>query len=162
MKTVATLGTRRVPKGYWNGTINIFKSRLEVYLVNTSVVLVLFGYSKGARKVSEKCIKGTPALLRRCLQGTRLSITAQDYFSWITSHRQAQFLADLYLSWSTMPRFVLTTHMTERAVALWLALWCWSSESEATVGSTPDRESVKDRFQFFWDTVCTNTVALVS
>ena len=86
----------------------------------------------------------------------------RDYFSWITSRRQAQFLADLYLSWSTMPRFVLTTHMTERAVAQWLALWCWSSESEATVGSTPDRESVKDRFQFFWDTVCTNTVALVS
>ena len=44
------------------------------------------------------CIKGTPAVLRRCLQGTRLSITARDYFSWITSRRQAQFLADLYLS----------------------------------------------------------------
>ena len=86
----------------------------------------------------------------------------RDYFSWITSRRQAQFLTDLYLSWSTMPRFVLKIHMTERAVAQWSALWCWSSESEATVGSTPDRESVKDHFQFFWDTVCTNTVALVS
>ena len=51
------------------------------YTVNTCVVLVLFGYSKGARKVSGKCIKGTPAVLRRCLQGTRLSITARDYFS---------------------------------------------------------------------------------
>ena len=91
-----------------------------MHLVNTSVVPVLFGYSKGARKVSGKCIKGTPAVLRRCLQGTRLSITARDYFSWITSRRQAQFLVDL--SWSTMPRFVLTTHMTERAVAQWLAL----------------------------------------
>ena len=68
------------------------------YTVNTSVVLVLFGYSKGARKVSGNGIKGTPAVLRRCLQGTRLSITARDYFSWITSRRQAQFLADLYLS----------------------------------------------------------------
>ena len=58
---VATLGTRRVLKRYRNGTINICKSRLEVHLVNTSVVLVLFGYSKGARKVSGKCIKGTPA-----------------------------------------------------------------------------------------------------
>ena len=63
--------------------------------MNTSVVLVLFGYSKGARKVSGKCIKGTPGVLRMCLQGTRLSITARDYFSWITSRRQAQFLADL-------------------------------------------------------------------
>ena len=34
------------------------------YTVNTSVVLVLFGYSKGARKVSGKCIKGTHAVLR--------------------------------------------------------------------------------------------------
>jgi len=50
------------------------------YTVNTSVVLVLFGYSKGARKVSAKCIKGTPAVLRGYLQGTRLSITAPDYF----------------------------------------------------------------------------------
>ena len=30
------------------------------YTVNTSVVLVLFGYSKGARKVYGKCIKSTP------------------------------------------------------------------------------------------------------
>ena len=67
-------------------------------IVNTSVVLVLLGYSKGARKVSGKCTKGTPAVLRRCLQGTRLSVTARDYFSWITSRRQAQFLADVYLS----------------------------------------------------------------
>ena len=66
--------------------------------MNTSVVLVLFGYAKGGRKVSGKCIKGTPEVLRRCLQGTRLSITARNYFSWITSRRQAQFLADLYLS----------------------------------------------------------------
>ena len=95
---VATLGTRRVLKRYRNSTINICKSRLEVHLVNTSVVLVLFGYSKGARKVSGKCIKGTPAVLRGCLQVTRLLITARDYFSWITSRRQAQFLADLYLS----------------------------------------------------------------
>ena len=50
------------------------------YTVNTSLVLVLFGYSKGARKVSGKCIKGTPAVLRGYLQGTRLSITAPDYF----------------------------------------------------------------------------------
>ena len=55
------------------------------YTVNTSVVLVLFGYSKGSRKVSGKCIKGTPAVLRGCLQGTRLSITAREYFSWFTS-----------------------------------------------------------------------------
>ena len=68
------------------------------YTVNTCVVLVLFGYSKGARKVSGKCIRSTTAVLRGCLQGTRLSITARDYFSWITSRRQAQFLADLYLS----------------------------------------------------------------
>ena len=68
------------------------------YTVNTSVVLVLFGYSKGARKVSGKCMKGTHAVLRGCLQGTRLSITARDYFSWITSRRHAQFLANLYLS----------------------------------------------------------------
>ena len=68
------------------------------YTVNTSVVLVLSGYSKGARKVSGKGIKGTPAVHRRCLQGTRLSITACNYFSWITSRRQAHFLADLYLS----------------------------------------------------------------
>ena len=68
------------------------------YTVNTSVVLVLFGYSKGARKVYGKCIKGTPAVFRGCLQGTRLSIIARDCFSWITSSRQAQFLADLYLS----------------------------------------------------------------
>ena len=45
------------------------------HFLNTSVVLVLFGYSKGAQKVSGKCIKGTPGVLRRCLQGTRLSIT---------------------------------------------------------------------------------------
>ena len=45
------------------------------HFLNTSVVLVLFGYSKGARKVSGKCIKGTPSVLRRCLQDTRLSIT---------------------------------------------------------------------------------------
>ena len=95
---VATLGTRRVLKRYRNSTINICKSRLEVHFVNTSVVLVLFGYSKGARKVSGKCIKGTPAVLRGCLQVTRLSITARDYFSWITSRRQAQLLDDMYLS----------------------------------------------------------------
>ena len=47
----------------------------------TSVVLVVFGYSKGARKVSGKCIKGTPAVLRGCLHGTRLLIAARDYFS---------------------------------------------------------------------------------
>ena len=64
-------------------------------IVNTSVVLVLLGYSKGARKVSGKCIKGTPAVLRRCLQSTRPSVTPRDYFSWITSRRQAQFLTDL-------------------------------------------------------------------
>ena len=68
------------------------------YTVNSSVVLVLYGYSKGAGKVSGKCIKGTPAVLRGCLQGTGLSITARDYFSWITSRRQGQLLADLYLS----------------------------------------------------------------
>ena len=68
------------------------------HTLNTSVVLVLFGYSKGAQKVSGKCIKGTPAVLRGCLQGIRLSIAARDNFSWITSRRQAQFLADLYLS----------------------------------------------------------------
>ena len=68
------------------------------YTVNTSVVIVLFGYSKGARKVSGKCMKGTPAAHRGCLQGTRLSITACDYFSWITSRKHMQFLADLYLS----------------------------------------------------------------
>ena len=73
------------------------------YTVNTSVVLLLFGCSQGARKVSEKCIKGTPAVLRGCLQGTTLSITAPDYFSWITSPRQAQFLADLYLSFDHAP-----------------------------------------------------------
>ena len=32
---VATLGTKRVPKRYQNGTINICKSRLEVHLANT-------------------------------------------------------------------------------------------------------------------------------
>ena len=32
------------------------------YTLNTSVVIVLFGHSKGARKVSVKCIKGTPAV----------------------------------------------------------------------------------------------------
>ena len=68
------------------------------HTLKTSVVVVLFGYSKGARTVSGKCIKGMPEVLRRCLQGTRLSVTTRDYFSWITSHRQAQFLADLYLS----------------------------------------------------------------
>ena len=68
------------------------------YTMNTSVVLVPSGYSKRARKVFGMCIKGTPAVLRWCLQGTRLSITARDYFSWITSRRQTQFLADLYLS----------------------------------------------------------------
>ena len=47
---VETLGTRRVPKRYRNGTINICKSKLEVHFVNTSVVFVLFGYSKDARK----------------------------------------------------------------------------------------------------------------
>ena len=50
------------------------------YTVNISVILVLFGYSKGGRKVSGKCIKGTPAIPRWCLQGTRLSIAARDYF----------------------------------------------------------------------------------
>ena len=68
------------------------------YTVNTSAVLVLFGYSKGSRKVSGKCIQGTPAVLRGCLHGTRLSITARDYFSYTTSRIQAHFLADLYLS----------------------------------------------------------------
>ena len=62
----ATLGTRRIRKRYQYGTINICKSRLEVHLantfLNTSVVLVLFGYSKGAQKVSGKCIKGTPGV----------------------------------------------------------------------------------------------------
>ena len=51
------------------------------YTMNTSVVLVLFGYSKGDRKVSGKCIQGTPAVLRGCLHGTRLLIAARDYFS---------------------------------------------------------------------------------
>ena len=73
---------------------NMYKAAPPECIVNTSVVLVLLGYSKGAPKVSGKCIKGTPAVLR-CLQGTRLSITPRDYFSWITSRRQAQFLADL-------------------------------------------------------------------
>ena len=50
------------------------------YISNTSVFLVLFGYSKGARKVSGKYIKGTPGVLRGCLQGIRLSITARDVF----------------------------------------------------------------------------------
>ena len=69
------------------------------HTLNTSVVLVLLGYSKGAQKVSGKCIKGTPAVLRGCLQGTKLSIAARFFFfSWITSRRQAQFLADLHLS----------------------------------------------------------------
>ena len=89
------------------------------YTVNTSVVLVLFGYSKGARKVSGKCIKGKPAVLRGCLQGTRLSVTARDYFSWIASPRQAQFLAVLVLI-----DHALTAYMTERAVAQWLVLCC--------------------------------------
>ena len=40
-------------------------------IVNPSVVLVLLGYSKGARKVSGKRIKGTPAVLRRCIQGSQ-------------------------------------------------------------------------------------------
>ena len=51
------------------------------YTVKTSVVLVLFGYSKGARKVSGKCTKGTPAVLRGCLQGTRLSGRSQPLLS---------------------------------------------------------------------------------
>ena len=68
------------------------------YTLSTSAVLVLFGYSKGARKVSGKSIKSTTAVLRGCLQGTRLSVTARDYFSLITSHWQAQFLEDLDLS----------------------------------------------------------------
>ena len=67
-------------------------------IVNPSVVLVLLGYSKGARKVSGKCIKGTPAVLRMCLHCTSLSIIARDYFSWITFRNQAQILSDLYLS----------------------------------------------------------------
>ena len=40
-----------------------------------------FWVFQSARKVSGKCIKGTPAVFRGCLQGTRLSITARDYFS---------------------------------------------------------------------------------
>ena len=40
------------------------------HFLNTSVVLALLGYSKGARKVSGNCIKGSPAVLRMCLQGT--------------------------------------------------------------------------------------------
>ena len=89
---IATLGTRRVHKRCLNGIIDIIRQITSggappEYIVNTSVVLVLSGYSKGARKVSGKCIKCTPGVLRGCLQGTRLSITARDYFSWITSHR---------------------------------------------------------------------------
>ena len=127
---------------------------LSEHLCSTRSVWVF----KCARKVHKRHACSTQKVSSRYQAVNHL----RDYFSWITSRRQAQFLADLYLSWSTMSRFVLTTHMTERAVAQWLALWCWSSESEATVGSTPDRESVKDHFQFFWDTLCTNTVALVS
>ena len=128
-------------------------------IVNTSVVLVVLGYSKGARKVSAKCIKGTRLQYSEDVfkvPGCQ-SRSVTDYFSWITSRRQAQFLADLYLSWSTMPRFVLTTHMTERAVAQWLALCCWSSESKATVDWTPDRDSVKDRFQCLWVNTCADS-----
>ena len=68
------------------------------HFLNTSVVLVLFGYSIGARRVSGKCIEGTPAVLRRCFQGTRLSISCLIIFHRLPSRRQAQFLADLYLS----------------------------------------------------------------
>ena len=131
---------------------------LSEHLCSTRSVWVFKGCSESVWKVHKRHACSTQKVSSRYQAVNHL----RDYFSWITSRRQAQFLADLYLSWSTMPRFVLTTHMTERAVAQWLALWCWSSESEATVGSTPDRESVKDLFQFFWDTVCTNTVALVS
>ena len=131
---------------------------LSKHLCSTRSVWVLKRCSESVWKVHKRHARSTQKVSSRYQAVNHL----RDYFSWITSRRQAQFLADLYLSWSVMPRFVLTTHMTERAVAQWLALWCWSSESEATVGSTPDRESAKDRFQFFWDTVCTNTVALVS
>ena len=113
MLYISTLGTRRVLKRYRNGTINICNSKLEHFL-NTSVVLVLLGYSKGARKVwkvHERHACSTQKVSSRYQAVNHL----RDYFSWITSRRQAQFLADL--SWSVMPRFVLTTHMTERAVA---------------------------------------------
>ena len=57
-------------------------------------------------------MKGTPAVLRRFLHGTRLSITCVIIFHGLPPVDKR------------MPRFVLTTHMTERAVAQWLALWC--------------------------------------
>ena len=61
------------------------------HFLNTSVVLVLFGYSKGARKVHKRHACGTQKVSSRY----QAVIHLRDYFSWITSRRQAQFLADL-------------------------------------------------------------------
>ena len=68
------------------------------HFLNTSVVLVLFGYSKGAQKVSGKCIKRHAWSTQKVSSRYQAVNHLRDYFSWITSRRQAQFLADLYLS----------------------------------------------------------------
>ena len=70
------------------------------HTLKTSVVVVLFGYSKGARTVSGKCIKPfqkSPEYSEGVVKDQAVN-HLRDYYSWITSHRQAQFLADLYLS----------------------------------------------------------------
>ena len=59
----------------------------------------LGGGGGGAGKVSrksEKCLKVTRTVNGGYLKGTKLSITAPDYFSRITSRRLAHFLVDLY------------------------------------------------------------------
>ena len=143
------------------------------------------GIRKVHRMSPEKCTKGTPAVHGACLEGTRLSIVTRDYLSWTTSRRLAwfpanskhlfktfflkvgagkwcsgcEFPADVNLSWSTRPRFVLTSYIHDwkgRSSVVSVLGW-WSSESKATVGSTPDRDRVKDCFQFSWVNTCVNS-----
>ena len=75
----AALGTRRVPKRYQNGTINIYANQgwrctsptLSEHLCSTRSV----GVFKRCPESVWKVHKRHAAVLRRCLQGTRLSIT---------------------------------------------------------------------------------------
>jgi len=106
-------GTNMVQLTYANQGWRCTSPTLSEHLCSTRSVCVLKRCSESVWKVHKRHAWSTQKVSSRYQAVNHL----RDYFSWITSRRQAQFLADLYLSWSVMPRFVLTTHMTERAVA---------------------------------------------
>ena len=94
---VATLGTEEYGKGtkmvqliYANQGWRCTSPTLSEHLCSTRSVWVF----KCARKVHKRHACSTQKVSSRYQAVNHL----RDYFSWFTSHRQAQFLADLYLS----------------------------------------------------------------